>query len=892
MKAATEKAKGAPAWAPLKLHDEHDYDGTFYRVALHDSSAPSFMERRKMQYSYELERVRSALAYIEPRDHDTWWRIGMGLKAEYGDDAWPIYEEWSRQSDNYDARENRRRWDSFRRGGGITIATVFAMARANGWRDDGTYRLPEPQELARRQRAKIEAGAREKRDTAACEAADKARAIWSIATSATADNPYCQRKGIVPTETVREIDVEKARAVLGVWPSAKGRRLQGRCIVMLIKASGKPVGLQLIDGGGRKYFIAGSVIGGGYWATKPLPDSDGEFAVLVGEGVATVLSATQAIPNALGVAALSNFNIPRVSRQLRESYPRADLVILADIDKKTGEPDKHATEAAKSVGGRLAVPQFDAQPASDRKDFNDMMRLHGADALRQVIKSAEEPQRQLSAGTDWPELVPLDNGELPRLSAATLGGWLGEFADALAQATEVPLELTGAMCLGAVSTAAARRLRLRVKEDYFEPLNIWTLAALTPGNRKSAAERAAAEPLREWEREQAAAVEPQIEEATAAAKIAAARAKELRREAAKTKDDAKADELARKALEVERGAPIVPKVPQLWTSDATPENLGVLLADNGERMAWISAEAGFFEIVGGRYANGVPNLDLMLKAHSGDPERVDRLGRPPVFLSHPLLTVAMSPQPDLLRGLMEKPGFRGRGLLGRFMYFLPPSPLGSRTFDGAPVPESIRRAYRENLRAMLNWPLALGDRLHLLQLSSSARDIFHQFALAVETQMRPGEPFEHATDWAGKAPGAAARIAGVLHAAEHAEGCPWGQEIPAGTMERAADFVAVSGQHTLATFRLMAANKELSAAGRLWEWIERRSQSEFTARDAWQGLKGAGPFARMADITAAVTVLEERGYLRTRPPGTKRRPGRPGSPLFVVRPEIARRWPR
>ena len=58
--------------------------------------------------------------------------------------------------------------------------------------------------------------------------------------------------------------------------------------------------------------------------------------------------------------------------------------------------------------------------------------------------------------------------------------------------------------------------------------------------------------------------------------------------------------------------------------------------------------------------------------------------------------------------------------------------------------------------------------------------------------MRAGGDFEYATDWAGKAPGAAARVAGVLHAVDHAHGRPWEVEIPGETMERALAIVSVS----------------------------------------------------------------------------------------------------
>ena len=143
------------------------------------------------------------------------------------------FHEWSRPAENYDARENKTRWQSFKPGGGITIATVFGMARDACWRDDGTYRVPEPEELAARARKRAEEGFAQKRsrDISVAEAVKKARVVLSISDPATPDNPYCRRKGIMPTETLRDMDVAKAETVLGY----AGQRLQGRCLVAPIK---------------------------------------------------------------------------------------------------------------------------------------------------------------------------------------------------------------------------------------------------------------------------------------------------------------------------------------------------------------------------------------------------------------------------------------------------------------------------------------------------------------------------------------------------------------------------------------------------------------------------------------------------------------------------------
>lgn len=503
-----------------------------------------------------------------------------------------------------------------------------------------------------------------------------------------------------------------------------------------------------------------------------------------------------------------------------------------------------------------------------------------------LLKTAKSPQ------DTWPMLVPLDAPNLPKLDLIHLPGWAGDYARAVSADTETPAELAAGMVLVACATAAARRIKVMVKPGYFEPCNLWVVAALPPGNRKSAVQSAATAPLIAWERDQAAPMEPEIQRVTSERKTLEARAKELRNKAAKEKNLNKAKELAREAAELEAELPEIPITPQLWTSDATPERLGSLLADHGECMGWLSSEGGVFDLLQGRYSNGIPNLDLVLKSHSGDSERVDRGSRPPVFLRSPRLSIGLSPQPDVLRGLASKPGFRGRGLLARFLYLLPPSPLGYRLLQSNPVPTQVRDTYAAGLRAMLQWEPAKdenGDeRPHLLRLSIEAFAEWHEFAQAIEVQMQPGRDLEHFTDWAGKAPGAAARLAGVLHGIKHAHGRPWDAEITAETMTTALEVMAVITHHSLAAMDMMGADPSVAAARLVWDWIERGRWNHFSVRDAFNQLRST--FPRVQKLKEALAVLEERGYVHVVEPPPQDGPGRKPSPVVVVRPDIAGAW--
>ena len=89
---------------------------------------------------------------------------------------------------------------------------------------------------------------------------------------------------------------------------------------------------------------------------------------------------------------------------------------------------------------------------------------------------------------------------------------------------------------------------------------------------------------------------------------------------------------------------------KLWCDDITPESFGIQLGRYG-RMGIISAEGGIIQNISGRYNGGVPNIDVFLKSHSGDPIRVDRGSRDPVDMKNPASTFALSPQPDVLNDL-------------------------------------------------------------------------------------------------------------------------------------------------------------------------------------------------------------------------------------------------
>jgi putative DNA primase/helicase len=354
---------------------------------------------------HDMDRIGAALRFIAVGGHDKRVRVAFALKSELGEAGRELWDDWR---DGRGDDEAASVWRSVNETGTLKIGTLFREAKANGWHDDAYFQKLAPEDLAERKRITAERAAqgkteiaRERADTAA-----KAAAILKAASAAKADHPYLTRKQVSPVVTLREIDASAATAFLGYAPKSGGEPLTGRLLVVPVKQGNRLSTLELIDGNGRKAALAGrGSKAGGYWATQRLPDGDGAgLTLLIGEGVATGLSAAAAARHP-AIAALSSGNLPAIAKAMRERYPAAALVILADLVKTTGEPDPHAIKAAQSCGGKLAIPDFGPGRDPDMTDFNDLAVRDGAETVAQAIAGAIEP-----CGTESPEVYTRDVG--------------------------------------------------------------------------------------------------------------------------------------------------------------------------------------------------------------------------------------------------------------------------------------------------------------------------------------------------------------------------------------------------------------------------------------------------------------------------------------------------
>jgi len=391
-------------------------------------------------------------------------------------------------------------------------------------------------------------------------------------------------------------------------------------------------------------------------------------------------------------------------------------------------------------------------------DFADKHGLEHPDVIadriaRERSLQAEHDRDRVQALFDGDPL-PLTVTKLPPFPVHALPETLADMAIGVARELGVDPAMTAAFGLGAVSGALCGRVVVQVHGNWFENCVSYIAVVAESGDRKSPAFSAMlGRPLGVVERE----LTEQCWESNYV-----------------EVDPAGPDGLAVLTLD---GLPeFVGPAPRLIASDATPEQLGVLMADNGERMIVADAEGDVFDMLAGRYSAS-PSMTLFLQSYSREYVRVDRVGRAPVALDEPALTLCLGTQPSVWHEVMSNPRFAGKGFVARIEAAFPEPrkertrrmeamPLSERPDVGVPVDPQVVAEYR----AMIT-ELAIGlfdATTTTAKLTEEAQRRMQRHTADVDRRtLDDGDMGGQLARWGAKCSGRVVRRALHLHMAEH-----------------------------------------------------------------------------------------------------------------------------
>jgi hypothetical protein len=413
---------------------------------------------------------------------------------------------------------------------------------------------------------------------------------------------------------------------------------------------------------------------------------------------------------------------------------------------------------------------------------------------------------------------------------AELGQTLAPACESLRRVIQAPDAVCGSALLAA-SSLATQGLANVENDGRVHPLSLWFLTIAESGERKSAVDAEAMQPLCEYERTLASEYMKDVA------------VHDLEREAwAIRRDKAKAD--AKKAdnadvSEVLRAIgpePPQPMRPSLMVADFTAEGLTKLLAAGRPSVGAFTDEAALVFGGHGMTKESVTRTTGTLSKlwDSGTLDRI-RATDGQMKLWGRRFALHLLAQPIIAERALSDEVLSRQGFLARCLFAWPQSTAGSRRYCA----ENLRHdpamiQYRVRVGKVLRQPLPTTGFLHneltprALQLSSAAAEAWREIHNAIEVAMAPGARYAAIKPWASKAPEQCLRIAGVLTMIDDLEATT----IEPATIESAAELTLWHLNEAARLAGTTEVSSEVHEAEALLNWCHATGRELLYSRDA------------------------------------------------------------
>ncbi|TLG90046.1 DUF3987 domain-containing protein [Pseudomonas edaphica] len=416
-----------------------------------------------------------------------------------------------------------------------------------------------------------------------------------------------------------------------------------------------------------------------------------------------------------------------------------------------------------------------------------------------------------------------------------LGGILGPAVERMAEVIGVPQALAAQSVLAASALATQGHAGLQLDGRNY-PLSLYLITVAASGDRKTAADRCALLPAREWEREQWQRYREQLSRYRAA-----------QRQAQRI-NPADPDSANGLPLEAE------PSAPRLITTDPTIEALIKGLCHDLPSMGLFCDEGGQF------LGSSTMSRDNRLKAVTtlsslwdGSPiDRARSMVGESLRAYDRRLSLHLMLQPYLAMQLLSDPLLQGQGILGRCLMTWPTSLAGQRSYQAVDLSQDAAlKRYHHRLSALfhLPWSLTPDGALQLspLTLSPLARRRWIDLHDAIEAQLGEFGELASVRPSGSKSADNLLRVAGILAVVEESS------VVEVDHIQRAS---ALVGYYLTEIQRLTEQEpvcRIKEEADRLLRWLQIKDWKRFSIRE----LNRNGPrFARKSSRHAAKLLVE------------------------------------
>lgn len=483
----------------------------------------------------------------------------------------------------------------------------------------------------------------------------------------------------------------------------------------------------------------------------------------------------------------------------------------------------------------------------------------------------------------WDEVIPLDERPLVKFPLEVLPDAIKNYCLAVSEATQTPIDMAGVIALALLALSMQRKYQIAGKHDWIEPLNLYVMVVAEPSERKSVVINQMIKVIHAFETNYNEAHALEREKSEIEYQSLIAKRNKLVRDVEKGKTQS--SDLDAVITEI-NGFNRLHKL-ILTVDDVTPEILANKLKEQDESLSIFSSEGGIFDIISGAYSK-IVNIDILLKAYSGDFVRVDRIGRESISLKKPKLTILLMVQPKVLENIMNNSVFSGRGLNARFLYSIPESKVETRKLSTIEISDDIKQEFYRLVNSILNEDTKFIDTIELSDDAYKGLENFHDtFEVRLKTELK------NIGAWAGKLVGNILRISGLLTRAREVKYDPFLND---GTPDKDGNYIVQKDvmldaiklgeyflEHALYAFNALGNDSIKKNAKAILNAIIRQEHhlTEITPRDIQRMCRQF----KKDDLPPVLDLLCDYGYLKEKEFVAKG-VGRSKGTIYLINPAI------
>ena len=613
-------------------------------------------------------------------------------------------------------------------------------------------------------------------------------------------------------------------------------------------------------------------------------------SVFVVEGEKDVITMAEA-----GIASVCFPNgcasVPDHSVQTLTSSKFSEAVVVYDNDDG-GEKGRWSVKDALEASG-VTVKVLDLPPEfPPGSDITNLWNVHDRDpkAFRSALEDLAEAERPEDR---WDEITRPLSPLPPPLPLDALAPVLRQQVTSVASSIEVPSDIPALLSLVSVSACIGGKFELLINDSWLSEFSVlYGLCIAASGERKSDAFKFMTRPISDWERDKRDAVREKFEYAQEMVRVRIDQVKKARNCVVNGTSDNAEDELEdalnnlhtakQKVLELDH---------TLIAEDITTEAMNQCMQASNGRMALLSAEGGVLKILDGRYSDGKSCIEEVKKGWSGERIIVSRASGKAIDIPRAAITIGICLQPNVLDDLSNKRSMRNEGFLARCLYAQPQSLVGFRKVRNQVARDMAADSqYEFALRRLLDVPWCEEDgklTTWPMEFTEDAVDVLLDYAEEVEPQMAGGRRLGGIADWANKAHGQVARIAGLQTLVTRA--CVEGplvltelfSPIEKQAVQDAVRLVRSFEDHAL--YVLARLGEDRTTKDLTYVLHRRLSLPDNTTKR--ELFRACQRFETMSEFEPHVDALIERNYFRLEYQPIGKQGGRPASPIVLVNPD-------